>query len=549
MKKLNRGLSVALAAAMLVSMAACSGSTSSTAASSSKTPASSAASAASSAAPASSEAAPEKELLKISGYFHMHPSSAVEDIPEEGWRIDRMYEEMFNVEFDWFEVPATNQEETYNITIASGDIPDFVFQEKWVNLDKYRDAWWVLDDFIKSGNYPYIEEYTYGDPYNYALSVGNDGNVRILSQWSSQFVGDGLLIRGDLVEDWGITVENDMTKEEFADLLRFAKEKDPTVVPYMTRKGLMGLVKRICEGWSGLRHDTFALPDGTVVYGPAEEGMKEVVIYLNELYKEGLIDPEFPTTDTAAWQEQLLGDGIFITSDNISSRIDWAAKEWAKLGVTDKWYTAITPLSPDGTTKGQSTSHYPRQRECLAIFTGASEEKVERILEMVNYCYSPEGDTLINYGIEGESFNYAADGSIELIAEYQNAVADGTMPQNEIIKGNMTYMKLETNGIYSPAKANYPQVKISGELMEKGGYLRTNLMQAMRYTEEEQEIISKYKADIETYGTEQLTKFITGITPIDQWDAYIAGYEQYHLAEYLEACNSAATRAKELIGG
>ena len=546
----KRILSAAMAAAMLVSMAACSSSSSSTAASSSKAPASSAAPAASSAAPAaSSEAAPERELLTITGYYPMHASSATEDIPEEGWRIDRMYEEMFNVEFDWYEVPATNESETFNITIASGDIPDLVFQGKWSTLNNYSDAWWVLNDFLASGKYPNLSKYTLEDSYNYALSANNNGDVQILSMWSEQFVGDGLLIRGDLVEEWGITVENDMTKEEFADLLRLAKQKDPEIEGYMTRKTLNGMIQRLCEGWSGLREGIVYLEDGTAVWGGAQDGMKEVVTWLNSLYKEGLIDTEFPTTDTAAWQEQLLGDhGIFVTHDNISSRIDWAEKEWAKLGVEDKWYTAITPLSPDGTTKGQTTIHYPRQRSCGAIFVGADEAKVERILEMLDYNLSPEGVVLHRYGIEGESFNYAADGSVELIAEYQDAVAADTMPYEDIIKGNMSYLILEANGIYSVAKKDYPNVKISGELYEQGGYIRSDLGNAVRYTDEEQEIISKYATDVKTYTDEQLTKFITGITPIDQWDAYIAGFSAYHLDEYMAAVNSAAARAAALVG-
>ena len=547
----KRILSAAMAAAMLVSMAACSSGSSSTAPSSSKAPASSAAPAASSAAPAaSSEAAPEKELLKISGYYPMHPSSATEDIPEQGWRIDRMYEEMFNVEFDWYEVPATNEGETFNITIASGDIPDLVFQGSWKNLNNYKDAWWVLDEFLATGNYPYLSKYTLEDPYNYALSANNDGNVQILSMWSEQFVGDGLLIRGDLVEDWGLTIENDMTKEEFADLLRFSKEKDPNIVPYMTRKTLNGMVQRLCEGWSGLRENIVYKEDGTAVWGGAEAGMKDVVTWLNELYKEGLIDTEFPTTDTAAWQEKVLGEntGVFVTHDNISSRIDWAQKEWAKLGVTDKWYTAITPLSPDGTTKGQTTIHYPRQRCCGAIFVGADEAKVERILEMMDYSYSPEGDELINYGIEGVSFNKAADGSYELIAEYHDAVNAGTYPNEDKITGNMTYIKLESNGIYAESKKDYPNVKISGELYEQGGYIRSDLGNAIRYTDDEQDVISKYETDIKTYTNEQLTKFITGITPIDQWDAYIAGFADYHLDEYMAAVNSGAARAQALVG-
>ena len=167
---------------------------------------------------------------------------------------------------------------------------------------------------------------------------------------------------------------------------------------------------------------------------------------------------------------------------------------------------------------------------------------------MLDYNLSPEGVELLRYGIEGESFNYAADGSVELIAEYQDAVAANTMPQEDIIKGNIGYLILEANGIYAVAKKDYPNVKVSGELYEQGGYIRSDLANAVRYTDEEQDVISKYETDIKTYTNEQLTKFITGITPIDQWDAYIAGYADYHLEEYLEACNSAASRAKALIG-
>ena len=550
MNKLIRPLSLATAAAMLVSLAACSSSSSSSSSSSaaSSSSAGSTSSAASESANVSSEPAAEKEHLTITGYYPMHPSDVAENVPEEGWLMDRMYEEKFNVTFDWYEVPATNEEEIYNITMASGDIPDLVFQGNWTKLNRYKDAWWVLDDFIK-GKYPILEDLFYNDAYNYALSANTDGQVQVISMLSSQHVGDGLLIRGDLVEDWGITVENDMTKEEFEELLKLAKEKDPNIMPYMTRMQISGLLQRLCEGWSGISNYAFVdAVDNTVKFGGADERMEEVVTWLNKLYTEGLIDPEFPTTDTAAWQEQLLGDGIFVTHDNISSRIKWAQEEWAKLGVTDKWYTAITPLSPDGTTKGQTTIHYPRQRNCAAIFVGAPEEKVDRILEMFEYSFSEEGDELINYGIEGVSFTKDADGNYALIPEYTDAVAAGTYPYNEIIKGNIGYIKMEMNGIYSLANAPYPNVVASGELYEQGGYIRDNLLNAVRFTDEEQDAISQYETDLKTYCDEQLQKFITGVTPLDQWDAYIAGYEAYHLQEYLDAYNAAAARATALIG-
>lgn len=140
------------------------------------------------------------------------------------------------------------------------------------------------------------------------------------------------------------------------------------------------------------------------------------------------------------------------------------------------------------------------------------------------------------------------NGNYELIPEYTDAVAAGTYPYNEIIKGNIGYIKMETNGIYSLANKPYPNVVASGELYEQGGYIRDNLLNAVRFTDDEQKIISKYETDLKTYCEEQLQKFITGVTPIDQWDAYVAGYEGYHLQEYLDAYNAAAARAVALIG-
>ena len=99
MNKFTRALSALTAAAMLVSLAACSGSNSSSSSSASSTAGSTAPS--TSSADGSSSAAPEqekeRELLTITGYFPMHASSALEDIPADGWMLDKMYEEKFNI--------------------------------------------------------------------------------------------------------------------------------------------------------------------------------------------------------------------------------------------------------------------------------------------------------------------------------------------------------------------------------------------------------------------------------------------------------------------
>ena len=107
--------------------------------------------------------------------------------------------------------------------------------------------------------------------------------------------------------------------------------------------------------------------------------------------------------------------------------------------------------------------------------------------------------------------------------------------------------RLECNGIYLPTNREFTEVVNAAKLYEEGGYIRDDLTKAIRFNDAEQDIVTRYEADLKTYSDEQLQKFITGTTPIDQWDAYIAGYAQYHLDEYLKAQNDALGRALALI--
>lgn len=489
----------------------------------------------------------KREFYTITVYHALHPSSSLEDIPESGYYIDNMYEEMFNVEFDFQYVPATNEEEIFNITMASGDIPDIMTAGNWDRLHKYSEAWWPLNDFI-IGKYEYLEKYFFDDPYVYALSAEQDGQIKILSMISEQFIGDVLLVRGDLVEKWGIDLSQVKTKEDWYEVLKFVKSKDDKIIPYMTRKGTNGLIQRLCEGWSGIKEYEFVDEDNTVKYGAADPRMKEVVEWLNMLYREGLIDQEYPTTNTAAWQEQVLGDGVFLTHDNASTRIRWAETEWKNLGITDRYYMAVPPIQPDENIKGYTTIHYPKLRNALAIYIGAEEGKVDRILEMINYTFSPEGFILSNYGIEGVSFRYNEEGEIEYIPEYQEAVDNKTMPPEKIIRGSFTEkIKLEPNGIYMPNNRDNEHIITAAKLYEDGGLIKRNWLEAIRFTDEELDEVTQLKADIRTYTDENLDKFIMGIRPTEEWDDFVAGFKNLNLDRYLEIYNTAFQRAMGII--
>ena len=44
---------------------------------------------------------------------------------------------------------------------------------------------------------------------------------------------------------------------------------------------------------------------------------------------------------------------------------------------------------------------------------------------------------------------------------------------------------------------------------------------AVTFTDEESEIIARYKTDVETYRDEMMFKFITGIEPLENFDKFV----------------------------
>ena len=554
MRKFTKALALMLATLMVLALAACSGTTTPTAAPTSAATATTAPATGgdATAAPVEPEVI-ERDFYEISAYINMHASAALEDVPEGGYMKEKMFEEMFNVKFDFIRVPATNESEVYNVTMASGDIPDIMTRGNWTDLNKYKEAWKPLDDYI-IGKYEYLEEYFYNDPYVYALSAGEDGKVKILSMLSEQFIGDILLIRGDLVEAWDIDINAYKTKEDYADLLRFAQQQDPNITPFMTRMKTEGLINRLCESWSGIR--TYEMVDqasDVVMYGAADPRMKEVVEWLNGLYSEKLIDQEFPTVGTPEWQEVLLNNGIFMTHDNASSRIKWADQEFAKLGITDRYYSPMPLIQPDANTKGTTTIHYPKLRDAFAVFVGCEDGKVDRIMEISNYNFSPEGFELHTYGIEDISFTIDADGVYQHVPEYDAAVkADDrvALPMDKRVSGDVArFGRIEPNGIYGIDNRANTRVQEAAAMYEDGGLIRNNWLEVIRFTEEEQSEVTQMKADLKTYTDENLDKFIMGITSMDQWDSFVAGYSRIGIGldAYLEIYNTAYDRAKVLL--
>ncbi len=144
------------------------------------------------------------------------------------------------------------------------------------------------------------------------------------------------------------------------------------------------------------------LDDGTYTMVYEHPNYRAFLTAAQELYKDGIIDPEFATRKQADMYQTM--------SANIcASCFTWAqmsqthTEELWTLGVEDAIFECCAPITgPDGESWLQERNAVTR----LNCITVAAEQrgKVEDLLKFYNWQFSEEGILLYNYGIEGKTY-------------------------------------------------------------------------------------------------------------------------------------------------
>ena len=568
--KMHRKMMALIAFMMaFVMLASCTGGNNSSAptskAESSKAESSKAESSKSESTPAESSAEeqqPDKyaDHMDISVYTVLHPSSNLEDYPDGEYSIgDNEYMERFNVTILYTRIPNASQEENFSTMMASQKVNDVVRMENFDRMNKYQEAWMVIDPIAKDNpDYPFLNEKFFQNDTVRTL-VGNEaGEYFVLPKLSEQYIGDTLLVREDLCTAWGIDISQYKTKEDFVELFKLVQEKGGgKIKPYETRMKRPGLTQRLCEGFSGMKEDFYVDKETmTVKFGCLEPDFVNVINYLRDLYAQGLVDQEYPTTGTNEWQEDVLAidGGVFLTHDNASSRINWATQNFATLGITDRYYVAIPPLQPSEGDKGHGTTtiHYPLCREYYGIFTKVDTAKAARVLDMFEFCFTPEGQQ-ISWGIENYNYYIDEEGYRRDVPEYQQKVTEHTLAYKDNVSGFFTNaITLEENkplisNVVSPIDPTRFLVREARELYEDGNLIDYNWLNSARKNDAETEEYNTLYADIKTFMDENLDKFIMGVNSMDQWDAFVAQLKGLNVERCLEIQNTALQRALEAV--
>ncbi|RUT31864.1 extracellular solute-binding protein [Paenibacillus zeisoli] len=324
--------------------------------------------------------------------------------------VNKRLEEKTGIHINWKNYTNDVFVEKRNLAIASGDLPDAVFDAGYTDYDLLKlgkDGVIIpLEDLIEK-HMPNLKKVLEAAPEYKALITAPDGHIYSFpwieelgtGKEAIQAVDDLPWINVEWLKKLGLKMPT--TTEELKQVLIAFKTKDPNgngkadeiPLSFIDKPGGEDLA--FLYGSFGLGENgdhAVVTNEGKVVFTPAENGYKEAVKYIHDLYQAGLIDVESSQQD---WNTYLAKGkdnryGLYFTWDK--SNIT---------GMNDK-YEVMPPLAgPDGHVNVARTNGMGFDRGKMVI-TSANKQ-LEATAKWVDQLYDPLQSVQDNWGTYGDT--------------------------------------------------------------------------------------------------------------------------------------------------
>jgi putative aldouronate transport system substrate-binding protein len=330
-------------------------------------------------------------------------------------------EKRTGIHLDFQHPPLLQEQDQFNLLIASGKYPDVV-EFDWLHnyaggpAKAIRDGVILRLNDVVSRYAPNLSRVLGAHPdwrKQFVTDAGDVYGFPFLRGDSSLLTFMGPVIRADWLERLNIAVPR--TLDEWHAMLAAFKTQDATaqgdVLPFSP------WASSIPGGWNAwygagafLRHAFvgawgitmgFYQLNGTVMYGALQPEFQDFASTMRSWFAEGLVDPEFPSTDQAAFDAKVsggrLGSMVTLGGNGIGKYLGLVkdpsfklvAAPYPMLGAGDK------PLlgQRDDVYAGTGT----------AAIMSSNKHVVETVKEL-DYGYSDAGQLLFNFGLEGVSY-------------------------------------------------------------------------------------------------------------------------------------------------
>lgn len=314
----------------------------------------------------------------------------------------KVLEEMTGYKINWFILPRENANEKLMLEIGGGTSYDFISRIGY-NMANQLYVQNALHDLK-----PYLDKYgdnIYGAISEIALDAvtGKGGEIYAIPQAAFDDPAPGVDPYGSLkggigfnttyLSDLGMELPTNL--DEFYNVLKAYKDK--TGKPALTQNA---------GGWNHYIMSAFGMGsagwyeiDGEYVHRIKHPGTVDYLAFMQKLYKEGLLDNDFPV-NTAATAKEKFTNGTTMAYNVMFWDIDGIYKAFEAADVDAKVEVA-TQLAPDADTKA---TIYINQGIVTTNCIPKTAKNPEHTIIWLNEISEPENFKTIYIGEEGVSY-------------------------------------------------------------------------------------------------------------------------------------------------
>jgi putative aldouronate transport system substrate-binding protein len=479
-------------------------------------------------------------------------------------------EEQTGINLEIEVAPAADMQAKLNVTLAGDDLPDVLagmpFTAASLAQTGANGQLLPLNDLIAEYGFESKRMLEDERPFYMSLITSPDGNIYGLpdvNECFHCFASQKMYIYGPWLDALGI--EEPTTTQEFKDMLIAFRDQDPNgngiadEIP-MSGSALTGwhtaieeflmnsfvFYQRIDVGSDRLMLDD----DGMVQASYTQDGYKEGLKYIADLYAEGLIDPNALIQDSD--QLKIIGNHEIGVEGgvNIVGAIPggWFGQFTQVLyadegGRADEWFI-MGPLANDDGFSGIGYAPWGIGGNAYGGWViSADSEYAEAAFRLGDFLYNVEATTRNVFGEMDVDWRWSNDDEVGLDggpALYTN-LSDFGDEGNTYQHWNQAAMTYRTAD-YRLAQADDGNQYVEVHLLEatRDKMIPTardisQLIPPLVFGVDESREIGDLKLGLDTYVDQMFVEFITGSVPIDDaWEEYLATLEGIGLPRYLE---------------
>lgn len=465
------------------------------------------------------------------------------------------YAKKTNIDFDYTTPPLSDFGTRFNLTFASGELPDVIFGPgagvltPALEVDYGQQGLLLpLNDLIDEYA-PNLKKLLEERPEVRQSITTTDGNIytlpRIAGGASATWIRGPVWINGTWMEKLGIK-EVPKTTDELYDMLTRFKNEDPNGNGKADEIPLTDVKMDSTRPWLltafGIKEWGIEEHDGVVRYAPMTENYRGYLEFMHKLYAEGLLDKEvFSQAD-----EQKKAKG---QADQLGMFPDWFS--FFTTAQTEE-ESIINPMMGPMTSEYSEEPLFPMspgiQRATFAITK--DNPNPAAAMRWVDYFYSEEGYDYLNKGPagylwdwvdeEGGKRDYASDLEASNREEYRGQI---TPDYGITTPGNADF---EFKPIGDQAKSNF-ELFLEEETAEKINKYGEVAFPLVYLTKEEQDTVTGINVDLQTYVRNSEAQFITGQLELtdENWDDYVSTLENIGVEEFVSVYQAAYDRWAE----